>query len=51
MFWLYALLGAVGLGYLFRWLPETKNRSLEEIEASLHANPTPAQPQSRSHGQ
>jgi sugar porter (SP) family MFS transporter len=35
VFWLYAVLGVVGLVYLFRWLPETKNRSLEEIEAAL----------------
>ncbi|RRO18693.1 sugar porter family MFS transporter [Saccharopolyspora rhizosphaerae] len=41
VFWLYALLGTVGLAYLVRWLPETKNRSLEEIEASLRAEPAP----------
>lgn len=35
LFWLYAVLGLFGLIYLFRWLPETKNRSLEEIEADL----------------
>ncbi|TDD89999.1 sugar porter family MFS transporter [Saccharopolyspora karakumensis] len=38
VFWIYALLGALCLGYLYRWLPETKNRSLEEIEASLTAD-------------
>lgn len=35
VFWLYALLGIVGLVYLYRWLPETKNRTLEEIETAL----------------
>jgi sugar porter (SP) family MFS transporter len=39
VFWLYAALGVVGLVYLFRWLPETKNRSLEEIEAALQRRP------------
>jgi hypothetical protein len=32
-FWTYALLGVIGLVYLWRKLPETKGRSLEEIEA------------------
>ncbi|MBA8824888.1 sugar porter (SP) family MFS transporter [Saccharopolyspora lacisalsi] len=35
VFWLYAFLGLLCLIYLYRWLPETKNRSLEEIEADL----------------
>lgn len=35
VFWLYAVLGILCLVYLYRWLPETKNRSLEEIEADL----------------
>lgn len=35
VFWLYAVLGILSLIYLYRWLPETKNRSLEEIEADL----------------
>jgi sugar porter (SP) family MFS transporter len=35
VFWLYAALGVVGFGYLYRWLPETRHRSLEEIEATL----------------
>ncbi|NUS45839.1 MAG: sugar porter family MFS transporter [Mycobacteriaceae bacterium] len=35
VFWLYAAVGAVGVLYLRKWLPETKNRSLEEIEADL----------------
>jgi sugar porter (SP) family MFS transporter len=32
-FWAYAVLGVIGLVYLSRKLPETKGRSLEEIEA------------------
>jgi sugar porter (SP) family MFS transporter len=35
LFWLYGVLGVFGLVYLYRNLPETKNRSLEDIEMSL----------------
>ena len=35
VFWLYGVLGILCLVYLYRWLPETKNRTLEEIEADL----------------
>ncbi len=35
VFWLYGVLGLLCLIYLYRWLPETKNRTLEEIEADL----------------
>ncbi|GII25448.1 sugar porter family MFS transporter [Planosporangium mesophilum] len=35
LFWMYAVFGALGLGYLYRHLPETKGRSLEDIEGSL----------------
>jgi hypothetical protein len=34
---MYAAFGALGLGYLYRRLPETKGRSLEDIEGSLRA--------------
>jgi sugar porter (SP) family MFS transporter len=34
-FWLYGVMGVLCLVYLYRWLPETKNRTLEEIEADL----------------
>ncbi|MBE9376547.1 sugar porter family MFS transporter [Saccharopolyspora sp. HNM0983] len=37
VFWLYAVLGACGLVYLYRWLPETKGRTLEQIESDLTA--------------
>jgi sugar porter (SP) family MFS transporter len=32
-FWVYGVLGLVGLAYLWRNLPETRGRSLEEIES------------------
>ncbi len=35
LFWLYGLLGLAGLLYLYRKLPETKGRSLEDVEQSL----------------
>ncbi|MFC7343635.1 sugar porter family MFS transporter [Saccharopolyspora griseoalba] len=35
LFWIYGLFGLVGLVYLYRNLPETKNRTLEDIESSL----------------
>lgn len=33
-FWIYGLICAAGLVFVYRMLPETKGRSLEEIEAS-----------------
>ncbi|MBK0867500.1 sugar porter family MFS transporter [Saccharopolyspora sp. HNM0986] len=35
LFWIYGVLGIIGLTYLYRNLPETKGRSLEDIERSL----------------
>ena len=35
LFWLYGVFGVIGLVYLYRKLPETKNRTLEDIESSL----------------
>ncbi len=35
LFWLYATFSIAGFLFLQRKLPETKNRSLEEIERSL----------------
>ncbi|GAA2642828.1 sugar porter family MFS transporter [Dactylosporangium fulvum] len=35
LFWLYAVFGVIGLLYLHRHLPETKGRSLEDIEHKL----------------
>ncbi|WP_432837598.1 sugar porter family MFS transporter [Dactylosporangium sp. CA-092794] len=35
LFWLYAFFGVLGFLYLFRNLPETKGRSLEDIERTL----------------
>ena len=35
LFWLYGVLGVLGLAYLAVKLPETKGRSLEDVERSL----------------
>jgi len=34
-FWLYGLIGIFGLLFIWRWVPETKGKSLEEIEELL----------------
>ncbi|MBN9738233.1 MULTISPECIES: sugar porter family MFS transporter [unclassified Pseudonocardia] len=36
LFWLYAVLGGLGLVFLYRRLPETRGRTLEEIDAELN---------------
>jgi MFS transporter, SP family, xylose:H+ symportor len=38
-FWLYAVICALGFVYIFRRLPETKKKTLEEIEGQLTARP------------
>jgi len=47
LFWMYAIFGIIGFSYLYRHLPETKGRSLEDIEGSLRA-PVGAHPSTRS---
>ena len=42
LFWTYAVLGLAGLVYLYRKLPETKGRSLEDVARSLRGPETPA---------
>ncbi|GAA1807670.1 sugar porter family MFS transporter [Planosporangium flavigriseum] len=37
LFWMYAVFGILGFIYLYRRLPETKGRSLEDIEGTLRA--------------
>ena len=36
-FWLYAAICVVGFGFIWRRLPETKDKTLEQIEAELTA--------------
>ena len=36
MFWLYAAIGVLSWVFVYRYVPETKGRSLEQIERSLH---------------
>jgi SP family myo-inositol transporter-like MFS transporter 13 len=35
-FWLFGLLSACAAGFVYRRVPETKGRSLEEIEQAWH---------------
>jgi SP family sugar porter-like MFS transporter len=35
MFWFYGVFGVAGWFYLKRFLPETRGRSLEEIEQEM----------------
>jgi sugar porter (SP) family MFS transporter len=37
LFWIYAVFGLLGFFYLKRFLPETRNRTLEEVEAILRS--------------
>lgn len=37
LFWLYAAFGLIGFFYLKKYLPETRNRTLEEVEEILRA--------------
>lgn len=39
LFWLYAVLGGLGLLFLHRRLPETRGRTLEEVDAQLNGRP------------
>jgi hypothetical protein len=35
MFWLYALFGIIGILFVYRFVPESKGRTLEEVDAEL----------------
>ncbi|MEB3369422.1 sugar porter family MFS transporter [Saccharopolyspora mangrovi] len=37
LFWLYAAFGLIGFFYLKKYLPETRNRTLEEVEQMLRS--------------
>ncbi len=41
LFWIYGVFGLLGLVFLYRRLPETKGRSLEDIEVSLRGSRDP----------
>jgi SP family xylose:H+ symportor-like MFS transporter len=40
-FWLYGIMGILAALFVYRFVPETKGKSLEELEETLVANPTP----------
>lgn len=44
LFWLYAVLGGLGLAFLYRTLPETRGRTLEEVDAQLNGETPMRQP-------
>lgn len=44
LFWLYAALGGIGLAFLWKRLPETRGRTLEEIDAELNGGAPVARP-------
>jgi MFS family permease len=46
LFWMYAFFGILGFAYLYRHLPETKGRSLEDIESALRRR-APIRPRTR----
>jgi hypothetical protein len=35
MFWLYGVFGVIGILFVLRFVPETKDRTLEEIDADF----------------
>jgi hypothetical protein len=35
MFWLYGFFGVLGILFVYRMVPETKGRTLEEVDAEL----------------
>jgi hypothetical protein len=35
MFWLYGFFGIIGILFVYRMVPETKDRTLEEVDAEL----------------
>lgn len=41
-FWIYAFVGMVATGFIWLRVPETKGRSLEQIEQQAHGRPEQA---------
>jgi sugar porter (SP) family MFS transporter len=35
-FWIYAFIGVLATGFIWLWVPETKGKSLEQIEQDVH---------------
>ncbi|WP_408614433.1 sugar porter family MFS transporter [Celerinatantimonas sp. MCCC 1A17872] len=48
-FWLYGILGFVTVYFIYRFVPETKGRSLEQLEALWHRKEQPSQGASEHH--
>lgn len=42
-FWLYAGFGVAAIAFFWRWLPETKGRTLEQIERQVHGEESPGE--------
>ena len=38
-FWIYAFIGGLATGFIWLGVPETKGRSLEQIEQEVHGRP------------
>ncbi|MFM2484463.1 sugar porter family MFS transporter [Celerinatantimonas yamalensis] len=48
-FWLYGVMGIFTIVFIYRWVPETKGRSLEQLEMLWHKQPESAVFGEKSH--